>query len=82
MRTKLPGNDYVPTLEERIVEIREQTEIFKELSAGVAEWAYEVRMQALDNIERSKAWLRVSQRKLASAGDSREGRRRPDARRV
>ena len=81
MRTQLPGSDDIPTLEERMVAIREQAEIFRELSAGIAEQAYEVRTRALDTIERSRARLRVAQQNLGSA-DSREDRPRPDAHRI
>ena len=82
MRTPLQSNDRVPTFEERSVAIREQSEIIRELSVGIAEWTYEVRMRALDTIERSKARLRVAQQNLGSPTDSREDRPRPDAHRI
>ncbi len=73
-------NEYVPTLEERLVAIREQAEIFRELSAGIAERAYEARLRALDSIERSRAQLRAGRENLDSATDSRNNRRRVDTR--
>jgi len=81
MRTPSRGNDPVPTLEERMVAIREQAEIFMELSAGIAERAYELRMRALDSIERSRARVRIAQQNLGSA-DSRGDRPRTEADRI